>query len=341
MIYVSFLILFITLCLFIISFFVVDDNKTRSILRKIGGVFSLVTIMCLTLASMTTVSPGTVGVPVLFGSTQSYTLAEGFHFVNPFVSIYTLNTRTQTYEMGGGQTAESPGEDLPGNRADDAVNVLTRDQLAVIMEVSIQFHLNAPSGPAVFRSFGEHYADSIVHPIVRAAVRDAASEFTAVALVDQRSRLQERMEGLVRERLLEILGGRHIEETAIIIDNILLRNIDLPTSLDEAIANVQRQLQETAAQHQALETAREVASRASVQAEGEARALTISSTAEAEANRTISASLTPALLRMRAIEATQAITTNPSTRTVILGGGGDMPLILNMDSDPGPTPIAH
>jgi regulator of protease activity HflC (stomatin/prohibitin superfamily) len=207
------------------------------------------------------------------------------------------------------------------------------------MEVSIQFHLNAPSAPYVFRSFGEQYGESIVHPIVRAAVRDAASEFTAVALVDQRANLQERMERLVRVRLLEILNGRDIDETAIIIDNILLRNIDLPTSLDEAIANVQRQTQETAARRQALETARAESDRAFMQAQGDARALTTRATAEAEANRTISASLTPALLRMRAIEATQAITTNPNTRTVILGGGGSMPLILNMDSDSGPSPV--
>jgi len=237
--------------------------------------------------------------------------------------------------MGGAQSAGTPGEAEPGNRTDDAVNVLTRDQLAVIMEVSIQFHLNSGDAPLVFRAFGENYAEAIVHPIVRAAVRDAASEFTAVALVDTRADLQTRMETLVRERLHEILSGREIDQSAIIIDNILLRNIDLPESLDEAIANVQRQTQATAASRQALETARADANTAVMRAEGDARALATSSQAQAEANRVLAQSITPELLQLRAIEATRDITTNPSTRTVILGGGsGSTPLILNMGAQP-------
>lgn len=143
------------------------------------------------------------------------------------------------------------------------------------------------------------------------------------------------METLVRQRLQEILSGREINQSAIIIDNILLRNMDLPESLDEAIANVQRQTQATAASRQALETARADADTAVMRAEGDARALATSSQAQAEANRILAQSITPELLQLRAIEATRDITTNPSTRTVILGGGGGpTPLILNMGNQP-------
>ena len=308
-----------------------EDFGPRNLFRILTLCFTIVGIVVTMVSSVTTISPGSVGVPVLFGSTQTYTLSEGLHFVNPFISIYSMSTRTQTYDMGGAQSSGTPGEAAPGNRTDDAVNVLTRDQLAVIMEVSIQFHLNSHDAPLVFRAFGENYSGAIVHPIVRAAVRDAASEFTAVALVDTRTDLQNRMEALVRQRLEEILTGRQIDSSAIIIDNILLRNMDLPESLDEAIANVQRQTQATAASRQALETARADADTAVMRAEGAARALATSSQAQAEANRILSQSITPELLQLRAIEATRDITTNPSTRTVILGGGnGPTPLILNM-----------
>lgn len=336
MIYITLILAFLSIGALVLSFFLKNErtNSAKTFSRVASVVVFIVALVTLGFSSATAISAGHVGIPVLFGSVQNYTFNEGFHFVNPFISVTQMSVRTQTYEMGGAQDTNAPGEHAPGNRTDDAVSVITRDQLSVTMEVSVQFHLNASHSEIVYRLFGEDYANNVVHPIVRAAVRDAASEFTTIELVDQRPRLQSRMEDLVEGRLRNTLHGRQVPNTAIIIDNILLRNMDLPDTLDEAIANVQRQHQETAARRQALETARAEAERVRVEAEGQAQATLTNARAQAEANRVLSQSITQDLLKLRAIDATREITTNPNSRLVILGSGNQQtPLIMNMGQE--------
>ena len=194
-----------------------------------------------------TIQPGNVGIEVNLGEVQQPVLREGFNWVGVLSDVTQMTTRTQTYTMAGAGTE---------GQSDGFVNVLARDQLAVQVEVSVMFHLNADHAIKVYRIFGEEYANGIVHPLVRTAVRDAASEFRAVELVDDRARLQARMEALVEQSLHGTLRGRHINPEAVVVDNILVRNIDLPNSLEESIANVQRQAQMTAQRQQALLTAR-------------------------------------------------------------------------------------
>ncbi len=270
-----------------------------------------------------TVQPGNIGVAVSWGNTQPWTYPEGFHWTDPVgMTIVHMSTRTQVYEMGvsGTATAASGGPETAARG--DAISVLTQDQLAVSLSATVQFHLDPRTAPQVFRLFGVDYADTIVHPIVRTAIRDAASSFTAMNLVDERPRLQALMEAGVLARLEEALIGRAIPTSAIVVENILLQNIDLPESLDASIAAVQQQRQATQQREQALLTAAAEAARLRTEAEGDAAAVRIRAIAQADANRSLAASITPAVLELRRIEATTAILASPQTRTVMVPSTG-------------------
>lgn len=283
------------------------------------------------LSACTTIEPGEVGVEVLFGKVQPGVRTPDW-YSTMFSDVHHLSTRTQTYTMAGaGAEAAVNG----------SVNVLARDQLPVTLDVSVMFHLNGARAIDVFRSFGANYDDQIVHPLVRTAVRDAASEFAAVDLIDQRAALQARMTTLVRQTLAATLRGRSVDADAVQIDNILIRNIDLPQSIDEAIANVQRQRQATAASTQANLTAQQEAARALTIANGEAaaliarteadaRMLRIRSEAQASANRTLSSSLTPEFLTYERIQATRAVLGSSGTRTVFLPGSTAPGMLMNV-----------
>lgn len=278
----------------------------------------------------TTVEPGQVGIEVRFGQIQGGVLPPGM-YGSVLSDVKTMSTQTQTYTMAG---AGAEGA------ADGSVNVLARDQLPVTLDVSVMFHLNGDRAISVLRTFGERYDNNIVHPLVRTAVRDAASEFTAVDLIDRRGELQARMTTLVRTTLAATLTGRQVNTDSVVVDNILIRNIDLPNSIDEAIANVQRQRQMTAASTQANLTAQQEAARALTVANGEAAALiartradaemlTIRTTAQANANRALSASLTPEFLQYERIQATRAVLGSNGTRTVFLQGGMSPNMLMN------------
>lgn len=279
---------------------------------KLFTLFSVLVICMSTLVGCgcSTIEPGTVGIGVDTSGVQDGLYHEGLHTVGPLTDIVVMSLRTQTYEMAG----------------EESIHALTRDQLSVDLEVTVSFHLQEAAAIQVYRAYSPNYADAVVHPIVRTAVRDAASQFTAVALVDERERLQTQMETLVNEQLRTTLEQRGLSTDSIVVENVMLRNIDLPQSLDESIAAVQRQHQETQQRIQALETARAESERQRTQAEGEAAALLIAAQAEADANRIRSQSLTPQLLELRRIEAMQALSTSPTSRLIMLPVGAN-PLI--------------
>jgi regulator of protease activity HflC (stomatin/prohibitin superfamily) len=295
---------------------------------------SLSSLMVLFLLAMAvtgcaTVEPGNIGVKVCLGSVENETLQPGTYGM-VFCHVDELSTRTQTYTMAG------EGQETAVN---GSVRILTRDQLSVNVDVSVQFHLNERQVLPVYKVFGSGYDHTIVHPLVRTAVRDAASEFTAVQLIDERARLQSRMNELVRSALANTLHTRNVSTEAILVDNILLRNIDLPASLDQAIANVQRQRQETMQQTQARQTAEQRALSLQAQARGESEAMLIRMRADMEAarmraertaenNRLLTASLTPEILRLRQIEAMNAMLSSNQTRVVFLSPGQPPPVMM-------------
>lgn len=284
-----------------------------------------------------TVEAGNVAVATEWGQTQPNTYSEGFHWTSPWLDLHPMSTRTQTYSMGGVVRQGADGEIAP----EPSVEVLTSDQLRVQLAVDIQFHLNPNDAVAIYRTYGQNYADTVVHQQVRTAVRDAASEFTAIHLVQQREVLQTRMEELVHASLTRTLEAREVPTTAVVIENILLRNIDLPDSLDESIARVQQQQQETAQRQQALLTAQAEAERLRAEAQGvadaritttrgEAEARLISARAEAESNEAISRSLTPQIVELRRIDAMTTAISGAGSRLVFLPEGQGTTLRLQL-----------
>lgn len=299
-------------------------------MQKLGMVLVLSFMIFNQGCACTTVEPGHVGVPVEWGEVQDYTYPEGFHMHSWFMDIEQMTFQTQQYTMAGRTDDES---DNTGS-----ITVLSKDQLSITVDVTVQYHLNPKHSGSVYRLLGMNYADTILHPAVRTAIRDAASEFDAVDAVSNRNQMGERMNSLLVERLEANLRSREISPNAIVVDDVLLRNISLPASIQESIARVQQQRQQGEERRQAIETARQEAERARIEAEGRAAVARINASrdaevrliaarSEAEANRTVAASLTPPVLRLREIEAQRAILSSDGTRTIVTGGNG---VLLNL-----------
>ena len=99
---------------------------------------------------------------------------------------------------------------------------------------------------------------------------------------------------------------------------LLIRSINLPANITQAIENKLRQEQEALAYEFRLQKETSEAERKRIAAEG-----------EAAANAIINSSLTTQLLRMRGIEATIKLAESNNTKVIIIGSGKDgLPLIL-------------
>jgi len=285
-------------------------NKMLMIL--LVALSSLMAIGC----GCTTVAPGTVGIAVGWNGVDDNIRHPGMVVYNPITtSILPMSTQTEVYEMAG----------------QDSIHVLTQDQLSVDLEVTVSFHLNETDAVQVYTLYSADYAGRIIHPIVRTAVRDAASQSTALALVGHRDELQARMESMVHDQIVSTLSSRGLPADSFVVENVLLRNIDLPQSLDDSIAAVQQQHQATQRQLELQATATAEAESARIRAEGAARAAVAAAQGQADANRLLAQSLTPAVLESRRIELTGQLLANEHTRTIVLPSG-TTPL-LQMASD--------
>lgn len=322
MIYIAIVLAFLTVGAFAVSFFM-DEGASLARLVGVGGI--LLTLVFTGVSAAVTVSPGHVGVPIVFGSVQEYTLDEGFHFVNPFASIEEISLQSREIDMIG----------------ENAVHAPSSDQLSMNIDVTVLYHINGGQAPGLRRLMPNY--ENVVANSARAEVRNAVRQFDAVAAVSTgREDLERQMLNLIRQRVGEILEQRDLASFSVAVDAVQLRNIALPQAIQQSIESVQNQRQRGNERTQAIRTARQEAERSVAEAEGQQRvaliqarrdaeARLIRARAEAEANRVLAQSITPQLLQLRAIDATRAITTNENTRTVVLGGGNsDTPLILNM-----------
>ena len=103
-----------------------------------------------------------------------------------------------------------------------------------------------------------------------------------------------------------------------ILDAILIREVELPKSLQEAIERKLKEEQESFQMEFLLAKERKEAERKIIEAQ-----------AKAESNRILNASLTSNILKDKGIEATIELSKSPNSKVIVVGGDGDgLPLIL-------------
>ena len=266
-----------------------------------------------TAASIAIVPPGHVGVQVLFGSVKEASLPEGLSAVNPFVTVSHMSGRTHIYTMSG---SGRDGEDS------SSITALSGDWMTIPMDVSVVYRLDKTHAPWVLQNIGYEYANTLLKPAARTAVRQAAALFTAQeACSTKRADLANEMTKALNRSIVKILKQRGFEYPAIHIEQVLLRNISLPKRVEEAIEEKLEAEQAAQKMDFVLDKERKEAERKEIEARG-----------IQEFQNTVKKGITQDLLRWKGIEATEALARSPNAKIVIIGGGDNgLPVILNTD----------
>lgn len=271
------------------------------------------------------VDAGHVGVVKLFGKVSPEALEEGMHFVNPFVSIEQMSVRTDEYTMSG-------VHDEGMRQGDDAIRTLSKDGLPLPVDVTITYRPTPSMVPWLYRNIGksEDLVAKIIRPASRAAVRDSVAMFTAQeAYSTKREQLamaiSQGLERYIQNTLSKseskMAQSPNSRETAFIIQQVLVRNIELPERLKASIEAKLTAEQESFAMKYKLDKERQEAERKRIEAKGIADFQTI-----------VSQGISDKLLQWKGIEATQELATSTNAKVVIIGSGkGGLPVILNSD----------
>lgn len=235
--------------------------------KKTAFLLAAVAVAWLLLASVKVIEAGRTGVYSLFGVVSDREVRSGIHLINPLARVHEMSIRTESYTMS--KVSQE------GNRVgDDAILTLTKEGLSVELDITVLYHLNEESASDIYREVGPDYAEKIIRPEIRSVIREAIAQYEAKDIYSEK---RQEAATVIRERLAEKLGER-----GIVVEDVLLRNVNLPTDLARSIQEKLQAEQESQKYDFVLEKERKEADRKRIEAEG-----------QRDAQATISESLTP------------------------------------------------
>ncbi|GAB4495210.1 MAG: prohibitin family protein [Saprospiraceae bacterium] len=277
-------------------------NPNLANIGKTGRYIGIVLVLLgISTACFIQIQPGEVGVKTLFGKVQEGVLTEGLNVINPFVDIVRFDVRTQNYTMSGMQDERASG--------DDAIHVLSADGLEVVIDMTILYRMVGDKAPEILRNLGPGYRDVIVRPLTRTKIRDFAAYYDAVSLYStKRDEFQQRLFKSLDEEF---------RKSGLILEQMLVRNINLPESVKQTIESKINAEQESQKMKFVLEKEKQEAERKRVEAQG-----------IADYQRILTSTLTDKLLQYEQIRAQKELAASPNAKVVIMGNSKTAPILI-------------
>lgn len=263
------------------------------------------------------VPAGHVGVATFFGEVQDKAYPEGPYFpVNPLLTWYDMDVREKSTKL-------------------TSVEVPTQDQLLTKVDLSIQYRLDGSKAPMMYRETGDESQVIQVHliPKVRSLVRQVGTKV---------GRAEDFFQQETRDRLAsEVQVGlqEYVSPKGILIEEVLVRGINLPPVLATAIEQKKEREQAVERQKAELERfrteqAQQVAAAAASReaAEEQSQRQRILADAKAYEIRAINEAVAsnPSYVQLQSLEALKKMAEDPAAK------------IYFMDSNsPNPLPLLH
>ena len=257
------------------------------------GILALIVFAVLSNTTFLTIDPGNRG--VLFkrfsgGLDKENVYGQGFHVVAPWNKMYIYDVRTnENYEN---------------------MEVLSKNGLTIKVELSYRYQPEADKIGYLHDEIGPSYLDRIIKPEIRSATREVIGKYLPEELYSTK---REAIQDEIFQRTSE-----NVEEKYITLDAVLIREVELPKTLQEAIERKLKEEQLALEFDFRLKRERKEAERKIIEAE-----------AKAESNRILNKSLSTNILKDKGIEATLTLAKSPNSKIIIVGSGDDgLPLIL-------------
>ena len=233
------------------------------------------------------INPGNVGIVIhkMGGGVDRTPLGQGLHMRNPIITgieEYPIFMQTLVLTRGG-------GEGSPNN---DEINVNSVEGQPVSVDVSLSFELDASKTPALYTTFRTHI-EQIQHGYVKQAIRQAlqevvGSEPIADMLGPKKAEVVSRTQALIASRLAPY---------GFIVKQFTINEVRAPAEVMAAINTKNVMQQQALTAQNELQKNMYNAQGDSIRASGRAKAILTEAQAQAEANRLLSASITPTLVQ--------------------------------------------
>jgi prohibitin 1 len=254
-------------------------------------VLGLLLIGVMTINSVSCVKTGHVGVVTVFGRITGRTLPEGIHLVNPLARVQELDIKTQEIK--------------------ERTSVPSSEGLIMGIEASVLYHLQPDRAADVLQKIGTGYTDVLLVPNFRSAIRTVTAVHTASALYSDAREA-------IASRILTDLQ-QQVQPRGIVIENVLLRDLQLPDTLKHAIESKQQAQQDAQRMEFILQKERQEAERKRVEAQG-----------IKDFQNIVSQGISDKLLEWKGIEATIELSKSQNAKIVVVGNSRTgLPLLFS------------
>jgi regulator of protease activity HflC (stomatin/prohibitin superfamily) len=233
------------------------------------------------------INPGNVGIVIhkMGGGVDRTPLGQGLHMRNPIttgVEEYPVFMQTLVLTRGG-------GEGSPNN---DEINVNSVEGQPVSLDVSLSFELDPSRTPNLYTTFRTDIV-AIQHGYVKQAIRQAlqevlGSEPIADMLGPKKAEVVARTQQLIAARLAPY---------GFLVKQFTINEVRAPAEVMSAINTKNVMQQQALTAQNELQKNMYNAQGDSIRASGRAKAILTEAQAQAEANRLLSASITPTLVQ--------------------------------------------
>jgi prohibitin 1 len=257
------------------------------------GLLAVVVLAIPAMNSVACVRTGHVGVVTVFGRVTGTTMSEGIHVVNPLARVHELDIKTQEVK--------------------ERAAVPSKEGLIMGLEASVLYHLDPARAADVYQKVGSEYRDVLLVPSFRAAIR-------AVTAANLASTLYSDAREAVAQQIRSDLQAQ-VQPRGIVVENVLLRDLQLPDTLKQAIEAKQQAQQEAQRMEYVLQRERQEAERKRVEAQG-----------IKDFQNVVTEGISEKLLEWKGIEATIELARSQNAKIVVVGNPKTgLPLIFSGD----------
>src|SRR5512133_3408016 len=226
----------------------------------------------------------------LGGGTSKEVLSEGLHVMPIWNSVILYDTRV--HEMK------------------EQLAVISSNGLTMQVDASIRYRPELGELFELQTTIGPDYDQKVIGPVVRSEARKVFGRYQPEEIYSTK---REEIERQIYDEVLRALEGKHV-----VVEAILVRDVELPEAIRNAISDKLAEEQRAQKMRFTLDRERQEAQRKLIEAEGISKYQTI-----------VRQGLTTEYLQFKGIEATVKLAESPNAKVVIVGAGkGGLPVIL-------------
>lgn len=185
----------------------------------IGGVVGIILMVLLGSCSMEAIPPGHVGVVSTFGEVKQAVLDEGLNLKNPFSNVVEFDARQKAHT--------------------ESIGLTSKDQLITTFDITFKYRLIKTKASHMYKETGS--PDDVINVHMIPKVRSLCREVGKTIETSEEFFKQE-VQSLMQNALID--GLSQLASEGIKIDDVLIRKIQLPALIQDAINSKKAKAQE-------------------------------------------------------------------------------------------------